>query len=181
MSGKLDRALIYLSGAMEFAPDHGIEWRRKFIARSNEVGLRIDYIDPTDKVGARDLNVVEDKKYQAMLRNEGRFEELRDFVGRYRRYDLRACDYMDALVACVDPEIPHWGTPNEIYVAETAHKPRFLIVPGGKYNTPYWLFDVFPLENIFDNPEECIQRLLDLNSGKQELSDEWVLIRKYFV
>ena len=31
MSGKLDGALGYLSGPMEFVADHGVEWRRKFI------------------------------------------------------------------------------------------------------------------------------------------------------
>ena len=178
--GKLDEAIIYTSGAMEFAADHGVEWRRKFIHQVWDAGLTtIDIIDPTDKPGPPEFKVGEEKDFQTALQQVGRYEELRQYVGQYRRYDLRCCDYMDALVACIDPTIPHWGTPNEIYVAETAHKPRFCIIDGGLSRLPRWLFDVFPLENVFSTIEDCVQHLVDLDSGKIPLSREWVLIRKH--
>ena len=108
--GKLDEAIIYTSGAMEFAADHGVEWRRKFIHQVWDAGLTtIDIIDPTDKPGPPEFKVGEEKDFQTALQQEGRYEELRQYVGQYRRYDLRCCDYMDALVACIDPTIPHWG------------------------------------------------------------------------
>lgn len=177
--GKLDQAILYLCAAMDNVPDHGVGWRRRFIALSEQAGLKVDYIDPTDKPGPPEMKIGEEKGHQERLQREGRFEELRDYVSRYRRFDLRSCDYMDALVSHIDPRVPSWGTPNEIYVAETAHKPRFCIVEGGLYRLPKWLFDVFPLENVFSTLEECVQRLVDLDSGKVPLSDEWVLIRQY--
>ncbi len=177
--GKLDKALVYLSGVMENSSDHGVGWRRKFINMCNEQGLNIDFIDPTNKVGPSELKIGEEKGYQEQLQREGKWEELKDYVHRYRRYDLRACDYMNAMVVYIDPKIPSWGTLNEIYVAETAHKPRFCIVEGGKPCLPRWLFDVFSLENIFDNMSQCVERLIHLDQGILELNEEWVLIQKY--
>ena len=49
--GKLDGACGYLSGSMEYAKDHGVEWRRKFVSLVAEAKLKIDLIDPTNKPG----------------------------------------------------------------------------------------------------------------------------------
>lgn len=179
--GKLDQAIVYLSGSMEAVADHGVGWRRKFIELSDLGGLDISFIDPTNKPGPPELKVGEDKAHQEMLQKEGRFEELRDYVADYRRYDLRACDYMDALVAYINPAVPHWGTPNEIYVAEAAHKPRFCVIEGGLSKLPRWLFDVFPLDHVFETLDDCIQRLVSLDDGTIPMSREWVLIRKYII
>jgi hypothetical protein len=185
-AGKLDGACGYLSGPMEFVADHGVVWRRKFIKLVAEAGLKIDLIDPTDKPGGLDIKIGENKAYQEMLQREGRWQELRQYVKAYRRYDLRFVDISDFLVVVVDPRVPQWGTSNEVYTAEQQHKPIFFICEGGLYKLPRWLFDVADLDNpiknkrcnVFGSVEEVVQELIKLDTGVEKMNDEWVLIRK---
>lgn len=180
--GILDKACAYLSGPMEFAADHGIEWRRKFIKLSKEAGLKLDIIDPTDKPGGQEVKIDEDKKYQLKLKKEGKWKDLKKYVKKYRRYDLRYVDYSDFLVVVVDPRIPQWGTANEVYVAESLHRPIFFICDGGMENMPNWLFaviDIKPRCNVFSSVEEVIKELCGIDDGSIPVSDEWVLIRKH--
>lgn len=185
--GKLDGACCYLSGPMEYVADHGVEWRRKFIRLAQEAGLNLDFIDPTNKPGDGEMRVGEDKNYQTMLKEQGRWEDLRRYVGRYRRLDLRFVDLSDFIVAVVDPRVPQWGTSNEIYFAEMQHKPMFFICDGGLKNLPNWLFPVIDLDdplngkrlNVFQSVEEVIEELIDYDTGIAEMSDEWVLVRKF--
>lgn len=177
--GILDEATAYLSGAMEAVADHGVGWRRRFINLSNEAGLGIHYIDPTNKPGGQDVHIGEDKGFQEMLQREGRFEELKAYVGAYRRYDLRFVDISDFLVVSITPTVAQWGTANEVYTAEQQHKPRFAICSGGLYRLPRWLFDVFDANEIFENEEEVIDRLIKLDRGEVPLDRRWVLVKKH--
>lgn len=185
--GKLDKAVAYLSGAMEFVADHGVEWRRKFIKLSREAGLTIDFIDPTDKPGGIEVKIGENKQYQSQLKKEGRWQELKEYVKQYRRYDLRFTDHTDFIVAVIDPRIPQWGTSNEVYKAEEQHKPSFFICEGGMKNLPNWLFAVIDLDdpvkgtrcNVFGSVEEVIAELVLYDNGSIPMNSEWVLIRKH--
>lgn len=185
--GALDEATGYLSGAMEFVKDHGVEWRKKFIHLVREAKLDIDLIDPTNKPGD---SIGENPMHQVELQKEGMFRELQDYVSNYRHLDLRYTDISDFLIVVVDPTIPQWGTSNETYLAEMQKKPTFFIVEHGLYNLPRWLFDVIdkiqstnPVRaqkeaNVFESIEEVVDELIKLNSGENPLSREWVLVRK---
>jgi|LSQX01.1.fsa_nt_gb hypothetical protein len=185
--GKLDGALGYLSGAMEFVKDNGVAWRRKFISLVREAGLDIDLIDPTNKPGE---NVGENHTYQVALQSNGKFKELQEYVKRYRHLDLRYTDISDFLIVVVDPTIPQWGTSNETYMAEAQHKPTFFVCEDGLYNLPRWLFGVVdqiceedPAEamrqaNVYTCIEDVVEELQKLDRGDKPLSDEWVLVRK---
>lgn len=186
-NGLLDGACCYLSGPMEFVADHGIEWRRKFIAQVQAANLKIDFIDPTDKPGGLEVKIGENKQLQANLKKNGQWKELQQYVRKYRRYDLRFVDLSDFLVVVVDPRVPQWGTSNEVYFAEMQHKPCFFICDGGLSNLPNWLFDIIDLEdsdknqrcNVFSSVEEVVEELKRLDTGVVPLNDEWVLIRKH--
>jgi hypothetical protein len=177
--GKLSKAVGYLSGAMEFVADHGIEWRRKFIRLVRESSLDIDFIDPTDKPGPDDMHIGENQQYQIQLQKMGKFNELKKYVHKYRHYDLRFVDISDFLVALIDPSIPQWGTSNEIYLSEEQHKPLFIICDGGLYNLPRWLFDVVELNQVFENIEDVVEQLIMLDNGELELDEGWILVRKH--
>lgn len=187
VDGKLAKSLCYLSGPMEFVSDHGIIWRRKFIQASKDAGLEIDFIDPTNKPGGKSVSIEENKELQARLKSEGRFQELKKYVNCYRRHDLRYVDNSDFIVAVINPDIPSWGTANEIYMAEAQHKPTFFIIEGGMYKLPNWLFGVIDLEdkpnekrsNVFETLEDVIDELVQINHGFIPMSDEWVLVRKH--
>ncbi len=186
VKGRLEKACCYLSGPMEFVADHGVIWRQKFIKLAREASLKIDIIDPTDKPGGEDIKIGENKEFQAQLQREGKWVQLKNYVRKYRRYDLRFVDNSDFLVAVIDPSVPQWGTANEIYFAEAQHKPTFFIIDGGLYNLPRWLFDVVDIDdfhrgtrsNVFETVEQVIDELVMLDSGQLALSDEWVLVRK---
>ena len=184
-AGKLDMACGYLSGPMEFVADHGVEWRRKFIKLVKEANLKIDLIDPTDKPGGIEVKIGENKAHQEQLQREGRWKELQEYVGDYRRFDLRFTDNADFLVVVVDPRVPQWGTSNEVYEAERQHKPMFFICDGGLANLPRWLFDVIDLDegynkpcNVFQTVEEVVRQLVRLDNGVIPMSKKWVLVRK---
>jgi hypothetical protein len=157
---------------MEFVADHGVEWRRKFIRLSHEAGLKLDFIDPTNKPGDENAKIGEDKGYQTRLKEAGRWRELKEYVEGYRRLDLRYVDLSDCIVAVVDPRVPQWGTGNEVYFAEMQHKPTFFICEGGLKNLPNWLFAVIdlddPLEdkrcNVFGSVEEVIEECDEFNA-----------------
>lgn len=188
--GKLDGALGYLSGPMEYVADHGVEWRRKFLKLAKEAKLNIDMIDPTDKPGDEEMKIGENKTIQVDLQSSGQFKELQKYVRNYRRFDLRFVDYSDFLVTVIDPSVPQWGTSNEVYFAEMQHKPNFFICDGSLYNLPRWLFDVIdkiksddPVKamkkcNVFQSVEDVIEQLVKLNSGQKKLNEKWVLVRK---
>lgn len=185
--GKLDGACCYLSGPMEFVADHGVEWRRKFIKLCREAGLKLDFIDPTNKPGDKDSKIGEDKGYQTRLKQEKRWKELKEYVSDYRRLDLRYVDLSDFLVVVVDPRVPQWGTGNEVYFGEMQHKPTFFICEGGLSNLPNWLFGVIDLDdqlrgkrcNVFESVEDVINELLGYDCGMYKMNSEWVLVRKF--
>jgi nucleoside 2-deoxyribosyltransferase len=165
---------------MEYVADHGVEWRRKFIKLSRQNGLRLDFIDPTNKPGGgRDSHIGENQSLQATMQREGRFEELKEYVHKYRRLDLRFVDNCDFIVAVIDPTVPQWGTGNEVYTAESQHKPMFFICENGLYKLPRWLFDVVPLDCVFTSVEDVVEHLVSLDMGEKELDDKWVLVRKF--
>jgi hypothetical protein len=187
ITGKLNGACCYLSGPMEYASDNGEGWRRNFIQLARENSLQIDFIDPTNKPGEGAVKTGEEKGYQVRLQEEGRYLELRDYVSKYRRFDLRFVDLSDFLVAVIDPKIHMCGTYDEIFTAERQHKPTFFICEGGLKKLPRWLFDVVDLEdpkkgtrcNVFETLEDVIDELISLDMGFLPMSSEWVLIRKH--
>lgn len=163
---------------MEQAPDNGVGWRRRFVKLAIQAGLKIYFIDPTAKPGRSHGNA-EDREYQSRLKREGRYEELRAYVHKYRRDDLRFCDKLDAAVVVIDPKIPSWGTANEVYVSETEHKPMFVVCEGGISGLPNWCFDVFDLDLVFGTIEEVIAEMVKLNTGEKTMDDRWVLIQHH--
>lgn len=185
--GELNGACAYLSGSMEYAQDHGVEWRRKFIELLKEKNLKIDCIDPTNKPGGKDMHIGENKNHQIELQTSGRWAELQEYVSDYRRYDLRFVDLSDFLVAVIDPSVPQWGTSNEVYEAERQHKPIFFVIKGGLYKLPRWLFDVVKIEdktkgvrgNVFETIEEVVEELVLLDTAQIPLTKKWVLVRNH--
>lgn len=180
--GKLDGAIGYLSGSIEFAADHGVGWRKKFIALTKAKKLKIAYIDPTDKPTEEHIKLREDQSYQTTLQNNGNFFELKQYVHSYRHHDLRFVDYSDFIVIMVDPDIPQWGTGDETYMAESQHKPMFFICKGGLYKLPRWLFDVIQFKdeqwNVYETLEEVIEQLILRDNGTIPLDEDWIMIRK---
>ncbi|MHA2428341.1 MAG: hypothetical protein ACXADB_09990 [Candidatus Hermodarchaeia archaeon] len=189
MMGKLSGALGYLSGAMEYAEDAGVGWRREFcqLVRQTKPKLEVGLLDPTDKPKGK--FGCEDTAHQTKLQQAGKFRELQQYVRSYRRHDLHCTDSADFIIVVVNHQIPQWGTANETYVAESRHIPSYFVCENGLYNLPRWLFDVIdkiksddPIiaqreANVFNSIEEVVDELVALDQGTKPLSEEWELIR----
>lgn len=187
--GILRGSICYLSGAIEYAPDHGVSWRQDFIQKAKAAKLGILCLDPTNKPEIEGWDSIlkghlrEDQQYQQQLQGNGEFKELQRYVSGYRRLDLRLVDYSDFLVVAVNPTIPQWGTANEVYMAESQHKPIFFVGPSGEI-FPRWLFDILDIteedyiRNLFLSVDHLIEHLCKINNGEIKINDEWVLIRQ---
>jgi len=167
--------IVYLSGPMEKAADHGKGWRKKLTEELKKIN--IISIDPTCKPVSETGDFQEDTRTIKRLREEERWEELAQYVKTFRRADLRYTDLAGCIIAYIDPDIYTCGTFDEIFLAERQHKPRLAIVKGGIQRLPTWLFGVFNHWEVFSSIAECVEYLEKLNSGELPLDDRWVLIR----
>jgi hypothetical protein len=176
--GKLKEAICYLSGPIDKAKDLGKGWRIEFIEKAGHLGMKI--IDPCNKPASFVHEVTGDVRTVSKMREEGKWEELQKFVKKFRREDLRFTDVSDFLVVYIDPDVPSYGTLDELFTAEDQKKPLLCIVKGGISCLPTWLFGVFRLEEVFSTVDECIEHLNKVDSGKINIEEDrrWVLFRK---
>lgn len=172
----LKNAICYLSGPIEKAHDLGLGWRKEFIEKAKNLNLVI--IDPCNKPTSFTHEIKGEMVTVNSLRKERRWTELTDYVKRFRREDLRFVDISDFLIVYIDPDVPSFGTLDELFTAEDQKKPLFCICVGGIDKLPSWLFAVFKLNEIFENIDQCIAYLNEINQ-KESLQDDrrWVLCR----
>ena len=175
---KLRNTICYLSGPMEACKDGGVMWRREIIKKFEKVGIDIKCIDPTNKPGGHET-MQEEKDFMDKLRREEKWYEMVNYVKAFVRLDLRYLDLSDFIILAVDKNTHMCGSYHEIVQAQIQKKPRFAIVNGGLKNMPSWLFSIFNPSDVFDNMDDCVQRIADLDSGKLPLDNHWVLIRNY--
>ena len=123
MNNVLENAVVYLSGPIDKAKDFGVGWRQEFKLKAKHLNLAI--IDPCNKPVSFVHEIQGDIRATTVLRNEKKWQELRDFVKKFRREDLRFTDISDFLVVYIDPDVPMYGTLDELYTAEDQKKPLF--------------------------------------------------------
>ena len=92
---------------------------------------------------------------------------------------MRSVDYSDAIIALIDSDIHMCGTYNEIFLAESQHKPILAIIKGGPAKAPGWIFDVIRWQEMFCSVEECVEYLDKIDKSEIDIDDRWVLIRKH--
>lgn len=176
----LNNYTAYLSGPIEAMQDHGVVWREDFKRLIEQNNLPLSVIDPCDKGkdNEEQFEIGASREYMQSLRREGKFEELRSIMKKIRRWDLRAVDYSNILIASVDKKIPTWGTVDECVVAERQKKPVFVISPEGAYSCPDWMFAIASVDEIFSSVSECINHLKLINDGTVSMDRRWVNIEK---
>jgi len=173
----IDGCYVYLSGPIDDAKDKGINWRRHFSLLSKQNNLNLVLLDPTNKPEGLPSEIDEEQSYISTLREEGKWSELRKFMKKIVRYDLRMVDISDFVVAYIDKNIHMCGTYNEAIIADIEKKPILLIIEGGKKMCPSWLFGIVHYDYMFDNVEECVAYLCKVNNRSVIIDDKWVLMR----
>lgn len=137
----------YLCGAIELDEDLGRDWRDMIQEETKD--LRITWLNPCKKpidIGYEDL---ENHEHRRKLKDEHRWDEIRDAMKVVRCVDLRMVDIADFLVVSLDVSIHTCGTYEEIFLANRQKKPIIVRVKQGKEYTPDWLFATLPHQMIF--------------------------------
>lgn len=165
----------YLAGPINFVDDDGVGWREKYTKLLKQVNPTIIVLDPCHKPLGLGSEVGTEKKLAKEWKRLGEWGKITEYAKNYRRIDLRMVDHSHLFTLYVDTDVHMCGSYNELHFAEQTHKPRFAILKNGRSNAPDWLFTQIRYNDMFDSVEECIQRIDDLDKGKLQLDDRWVL------
>jgi len=149
---RLKHARCYLAGAMEKDETNGLEWRQAI--QTALADLQICWLDPTHKptdIGRETLNT---KKQLFRARQAGDYDAIAKLMKVIRCVDLRMTDISDFMVVNLDPDVPTFGTHEEIANGNRQKKPIIIHMIGGKERTPLWLLAMLPHQLIFSTWEE---------------------------
>ena len=178
MNGILDDTIAYLVGPIDRCTDKGQGWRNNIKIMAKDKGMKIRFLDPTNKLAGLVKDVGDEQERIHYLKKEQKWEELSQLIKNIVHSDLRCVDFSDFIIMHIDPNIHMAGSYHEMIVAITQKKPIFVFVEGGKINTPSWIFGILDHNNIFDNIVDVVEHLHKINIGEICLDNRWVIIRK---
>jgi hypothetical protein len=174
----LEDSLCYLIGSMEFSEDNGVSWRKTLINKSIECGLKIKFLNPTDKISCLAQETGEEREKIISLKSCNEYDKLSGLLKRIVRQDLRCVDLSDFVIFYIDIKNHTCGSYDEFYTALDEKKPYYVICRQGKNKIPAWLFGRADHNNFFSSIDDVIFDLNLINKGEKLLSDKWVLFRK---
>lgn len=178
-NGLLKGATGFLSGPIDRVSDDGVQWRNYIKDQAKKRDLGLNFFDPCDKPEGLGSEIgIEKNKVQELI-NEDKWEEAKDFVKMFRRYDLRGVDTSDFLIVKVDLNVHMCGTYDEMFTAEREQKPILIIMGRGqkKIDIPTWLVAFIHPDEIFETEDECLDYLEKLNKGEIKFDRRWVAIK----
>ncbi len=161
---RLNRMRTYLVGAMEFAPDGGVQWRERITPWLNSRGVSV--FNPCDKPCDVGSEKPEDRLLRQAMLARGQYDEFLDDAGPLRPYDLRMVDISDFLIVHIDTDLHACGTYEEITTANRQKKPIIIHCKQGKKGLPPWLFLMLGKSHVtvFDSWTEVENYLDHINS-----------------
>lgn len=172
--GALRGCRVYLVGHMEYAD--GQDWRNRVIKELAPLGVKV--FNPYNKpfCGSIDEGVNIREELHAKMQS-GDFDYVSSYMRQVRNDDLRLCDIADFFIVNISPKIASWGSAEELCTANREKKTIYLIVEGGKQNTPLWVMGMIPHENIFGDVESIIAHLKKVNENKVPLDKRWKVLK----
>jgi hypothetical protein len=174
----LEGSVVYLAGPMEEDSTGGTSYRKIFKDKCVQAGLKIKFLDPTQKLTKLTPDVDQEKDKIDKYRNGKKWAALRNLMKKIVKQDLRQVDLSDMIVAFLDKKVYTCGTIQEIVTAENQRKLVLIVSKGGKQQCPAWIFGIIHYDFIFDTDDEAIDFLAKLNDGTIPLNDKLVLFRK---
>lgn len=103
-----------------------------------------------------------------------------DHMKKVRSFDLSMVDRSDFIICYLNPEVPTFGTMEELSWAARCKKPTFIVIEGGKQKTPFWVMGMFPHKYIYNTFEEVVKTLEKIDDGKIQInSDRWRLFEPH--
>ena len=172
MSDELKGSICYLIGPIDFSEDKGVGFRQKIIDELS--GLGIVFLDPTSKMGDLAPDVGDEQETIRKLKEEEKWDELRQFMKRIVRSDLRCVDYSDFVIVYVDTDLHMCGSYHEVVCAVNQKKPVLTVIKGGRKKAPSWLFGILRTDAMFDDVESLAEYF---KHPEFKLDERWVLFR----
>lgn len=173
----LNKTKTYLIGAMQY--QDGRSWREDMGDFLN--GINVTVFDPYKKpfINSPSEDEQTHKRMYDLMESEN-FDEVCEHFKSVRAFDLSMVDRSDFVICYIDPKIPTIGTIEELSWSCRLKRPTFIVIEGGKKNTPLWIMGMFPHRYIFNSFEELKKILADINSGAKVIdSDRWRLFYEY--
>lgn len=175
MAGILNKTRCYLVGSMEFSD--GQPWRNRVKEELKETG--IIFFDPYHKpfLNSPEENDDARKGFKSWMES-GEYNKMTDVMKKVRADDLRLCDISDFFIVQINPQVPSWGSAEELTTINRAKKPIFMFVEGGKTKCPIWIMGMIPHKYIYNGLDEVLTVIKNIDSGKKEIdSDRWHLLK----
>ena len=182
MKNILTKTKTYLIGPMQYA--EGRTWREDISEFLNSIDVTIfdpykkPFINAPDETEATHNELcllMEAGKRKAELDFSG-FDMVADHMKKVRSFDLSMVDRADFIICYLDPDVPTFGTMEELSWACRCKKPTFIVIEGGKKKTPFWVMGMFPHKYIYNSFEEVEQVISDIDSGETKISsNRWRL------
>ena len=178
MKNILNKTKSYLIGSMQYG--NGEEWR-------NDLGLflrsrGVVVMDPYKKafVDAPE-ETPEIHEELGVDMEAGLYDRVADHMKVVRALDLSMVDRSDFIICYLNPEVPTYGTVEELANACRMKRPTFIVVEGGKSKTPLWVMGMFPHRYIYDDFESLKSMIASIDDGGTVIdSDRWRLFKPEF-
>lgn len=176
MENVLYRTKVYTIGAMEYAD--GSNWRET--VEKCLIPRNITVFNPYRKPFINDCDESPDVRVRMRKHMEnGDYETVTEWARSIRRFDLNLVDRSDFIIAYIIPSTASWGTAEELSTAVAARKPIFVVVQGGKKNTPLWLMGQLKHKYIYDSIEDALKMIRNIDDGVVTIdSPTWRLLKK---
>jgi hypothetical protein len=142
---------------MENDATNGIGWR--LAIQMALADLHICWLNPANKPTTIGHETLETKAELMQARQACDYDAVRNIMKVIRCVDLRMTDISDFMVVNLDPNVPTFGTHEEIANANRQKKPIIIHLVSGKENTPLWLLAMLPHQLIFSSWDEIYQYL----------------------
>jgi hypothetical protein len=173
----LKKTKCYAIGSMENGDDN-VSWRTTLEIELHKMGIVC--FNPLAHPFIHQIDEGQQVKLK-LLRASGDLADLQKRMKDIRRYDLSMVDRSDLIICKIDPNIPTYGTIDELVMAESLNRPVFVCVEGGKRKAPLWLYSLVPHKYIYDSLDDIIAVLKEIDSGEKEIdSKRWRLLRPEF-
>lgn len=184
MKNILKGTRCYLIGGMEYVKD-GRSWRN--LVKDHKLGLGnigITFFDPYDKPFIDEVQENEEaRSIMDTWMKEEKYDLVAERMKAVRGFDLRLCDLSDWFIVQINPSIASWGSAEELTTINRAKKPIFIFIdhPEGKKATPKWIMGMIPHKYIYNNLEELMLMLKNIDIGSVTIdSDRWKLLKEEY-
>lgn len=179
--GLLNKTKFYLAGAME-NDRNGNNWRLETQDELSKLGILC--FNPYSKVFVDSEKLEEGEEAHKLFKSwmkEGRLDLVAERMKPIRNFDLNCVDRSDAILCKISPNIPTWGTVEELSLAVSIRRPVFIFIEGGRELAPLWLVAMVNPKYIYNSLGEILNKIKDIDSGREPINnDKWRLLKEIF-